>query len=95
LYWQGASTVLTRRRLGYDAAVWRELPRRLLVAALCAPAAMWPAASARFLGVRWRRAYAAGFVRAALGWRAADAARRAGVPARPLPPAQPSGRAAT
>jgi len=83
LYWQGASTVLTRRLLHEGGAVWRALPRRLLVAALFAPAALWPKASTRFLSVRWRRAYAAGFVRAALGWRATDAARRI---ARPIPP---------
>jgi glycosyltransferase involved in cell wall biosynthesis len=82
LYWQGASTVLTRRLLHDGGSVWRELPRRLLVAALFAPAALWPQASTRFLTARWRRAYAAGFVRAALGWRATDAARRLAVPAR-------------
>ena len=76
LYWQGASTVLTRRLLRDGGAVWRELPRRLLVAALLALAAPWPKCSTRFLAARWRRAYAAGFVRAALGWRASDAARR-------------------
>jgi glucosyl-dolichyl phosphate glucuronosyltransferase len=76
LYWQGASTVLTRRLLHDGASVWRELPRRLVVAALLAPAALWPSASPHFLALRWRRAYAAGFVRAALGWRATDAARR-------------------
>jgi glucosyl-dolichyl phosphate glucuronosyltransferase len=76
LYWQGASTVLTRRLLHDGGAVWRELPRRLLVAALFAPAALWPRASTRLLAASWRRAYAAGFVRAALGWRAADAAHR-------------------
>ena len=76
LYWQGASTVLTRRLLGNGAAVWRELPRRLVVAALFAPAGAWPKGSTRLLAARWRRAYAAGFVRAALGWRAGEAARR-------------------
>ncbi len=76
LYWQGASTVLTRRLLCDDGAVWRELPRRMLVAALFALAAPWPKRSTWFLAARWRQAYAAGFVRAALGWRASDAARR-------------------
>jgi glucosyl-dolichyl phosphate glucuronosyltransferase len=76
LYWQGASTVLTRRLLGDGAAVWRELPRRLVVATLFAPVGPWPKASTRLLAARWRRAYAAGFVRAALGWRASDAACR-------------------
>ena len=83
LYWQGASAVLTRRLLRDGGAVWRELPRRLSVAALFAPAALWPGASTRLLGLRWRRAYAAGFVRAALGWRVTDAARRI---ARSAPP---------
>jgi len=92
LHWQGASTVLTRRLLRDGAAVWRELPRRLLVAALFAPAALWPEASTRFLPARWRWAYAVGFVRAALGWRVTDAARRIGPPvpepiAMALPPA--------
>ncbi len=76
LYWQGASTVLTRRLLGDGAAVWRELPRRLLVAVVCAPAAFIPLTSTSWLGPRWRLAYATGFIRAALGWRATDAARR-------------------
>jgi len=80
LYWQGASTVLTRRSLHDPAAVWRELPRRLLIAALFAPIAVWPSTSSRCLGMRWRLAYAAGFVRAALGWRVTAAARRIAVP---------------
>lgn len=86
LYWQGASTVLTRRLLHDDGAVWRELPRRLLVTALFVPAILWPRASPRLLAVRWRLAYAAGFVRAALGWRATNAARSIALP----PPAAPS-----
>jgi len=80
LYWQGASTVLTRRMLRDGASVWRDLPRRLLVAALTAPMAFWPRASTRFLGARWRWSYAAGFIRAALGWHVTDAARRIGAP---------------
>ncbi len=97
LYWQGASTVLTRRLLGSRSGVWRELPRRLVVAALFSPFALWPASSTRCLAPRWRRAYAAGFARAALGWRATDAARRIGtvsptVPTAPCP--LPSARSA-
>ncbi len=80
LYWQGASTVLTRRMLHYQGSVWRELPRRILVALLCAPAAAWPRGSTRFLAMRWRFAYALGFARAALGWGVTAEARRAGVP---------------
>ena len=64
LYWQGFSTVLTRRSLGYP--VWRELPRRLAVALLYAPLAAIPKASTSLLEARWRLAYAAGFLRAAL-----------------------------
>ena len=66
LYWQGASTVLTRRALRQARAVWRELPRRLAVAALYAPAGLLPRNSPRLIGWRWRLAYAAGFIRAAL-----------------------------
>ena len=69
LYWQGVSTVLTRRLLGDAGAVWRELPRRLAVAALLAPFALLPEDSDVLLACRWRLAYAAGFVRAALGLR--------------------------
>jgi GT2 family glycosyltransferase len=66
LYWQGASTVATRRMLGHAAAVWRELPRRLAVELLTAPAGLLPASSTRLLGLRWRLAYARGFTRMAL-----------------------------
>lgn len=76
LYWQGASSVATRRLLGEGSAVWRALPRRLLVAALFAPAALLPPSSPRLIGARWRLAYSAGFIRAALGWEAAAAAER-------------------
>ncbi|MEO8713473.1 MAG: glycosyltransferase family 2 protein [Acetobacteraceae bacterium] len=76
LYWQGASCVVTRRLLGEGKAVWRALPRRVLVAALLAPAALIPRSSPRLIGPRWRLAYSAGFIRAALGWRAAAAAER-------------------
>jgi glycosyltransferase involved in cell wall biosynthesis len=84
LYWQGASTVLTRRLLRYGGAIWRELPRRIAVSILFAPAALLPRSSTLFLGARWRRAYAAGFVRAALGWHVTEAARRIGSPAPPV-----------
>ena len=81
LYWQGASTVLTRRLLRAPASVWRELPRRLVITVLFAPFALWPRSSPRCLAPRWRWAYAAGFVRAALGWRATEAARQIGTAA--------------
>ncbi len=67
LYWQGVSTVLTRKTLGYRMQVWKELPRRLAVALLYAPSALIPRSSTWLLSVRWRRAYAAGFVKAAFG----------------------------
>jgi glycosyltransferase involved in cell wall biosynthesis len=92
LYWQGASTVLTRRLLKQGGQVWRELPRRLLVATLLAPAGIWPNDSPRLIALRWRRAYAAGFVRAALGWRVTEAARAA---ARAVPSTSPIMRSAT
>jgi hypothetical protein len=81
LYWQGASTVLTRRMLHQADSVWRELPRRIAVAAVLAPAALMPRHSTLLLAARWRLAYAAGFIRAAFGWHAAEAAKsRAAVP---------------
>jgi glucosyl-dolichyl phosphate glucuronosyltransferase len=85
LYWQGASTVLTRRLLNRSGSVWRELPRRLLVAALFAPAALVPVHSTWLLGPRWRFAYASGFLRAALGWQAAETAQRQAVEQQPVP----------
>jgi glycosyltransferase involved in cell wall biosynthesis len=76
LYWQGISTVLTRRLLGRPGAVWRELPRRLAVAALLGPASLLPRQSTRLVNWRWRSAYASGFIRAALGhWPGIRAAR--------------------
>jgi glycosyltransferase involved in cell wall biosynthesis len=84
LYWQGASTVLTKRLLHDGGAVWRELPRRLMVAILFSPAALWPVGSTSCLGVRWRWSYAIGFVRAALGWHVTEAARKSARPS-PLP----------
>jgi glycosyltransferase involved in cell wall biosynthesis len=81
LYWQGASTVMTRRLLHQPERVWRELPRRLLVAALLGPVWLVPRRSTVLLGARWRVAYAVGFIRAALGWHATTAAiQQASVP---------------
>ncbi|HEY0185265.1 MAG TPA: glycosyltransferase [Rhodopila sp.] len=81
LYWQGASTVLTRRLLQQPGSVWRELPRRLLVACLLAPAVLIPRRSTLLLGARWRLAYATGFIRAAFGWHVTrSAVARAAVP---------------
>ena len=69
LYWQGVSTVISRRLLGYPGAVWRELPRRLLVALTCAPASLCRSDSPDWIAWRWRFAYARGFIRAAFRWR--------------------------
>ena len=81
LYWQGASTVLTRRLLQQPTSVWRELPRRLLVACLFAPSGLIPRRSTFLLSARWRLAYATGFVKAACGWHATEAAiEQAAVP---------------
>jgi glucosyl-dolichyl phosphate glucuronosyltransferase len=78
LYWQGVSTVRTRRLLGRPREVWRELPRRLVVAALLAPSALLPSHSIRLVALRWRFAYARGFIRAAFGWPAVASPRRTG-----------------
>ncbi len=67
LYWQGVSTVRTRRLLGRSGLVWRELPRRLLVEVLTLPFA-WtvPKQSTWLMALRWRHAYASGFTRETL-----------------------------
>lgn len=81
LYWQGASTVLTRRLLQQPQTVWRELPRRLLVACLLAPTSLIPRGSTFLIAARWRLAYATGFIRATFGWHATAAAiKRSAVP---------------
>jgi hypothetical protein len=67
LYWQGVSTVLTRRLLGRPGAVWRELPRRIVVAVVLAPCGLLPGRCTCLLHCRWRLAYALGFIRGALG----------------------------
>jgi glycosyltransferase involved in cell wall biosynthesis len=74
LYWQGASTVITRRMLGRS--VWREAARRAIVMVLFLPVALIPKDSVRLLALRWRFAYACGFMRAIWGWRAASSALR-------------------
>jgi hypothetical protein len=82
LYWQGASTVLTRRMLDQPHRVWRELPRRMAVLLLLGPTVLIPRRSTLLLAARWRVAYATGFVRAALGWDPTEAAEvAAAVPA--------------
>ncbi len=71
MHWQGVSAVLTRRTLGRSGAVWRELPRRLAVALLYGPTALFPRTSPLLIGMRWRLAYALGFLRGAVFWRMA------------------------
>ncbi len=67
LYWQGASTVRTRRLLGQGALVRREFPRRLIVEAITLPFTwLVPRHSTRLLALRWRHAYACGFTRETL-----------------------------
>ncbi len=65
LYWQGFSAVLTRCALGRPDAVRRELPRRIIVAALLGPTLLLPQRSPFLISLRWRAAYTAGFLRAA------------------------------
>ncbi len=69
LYWQGVSTVMTRRLLGEHGFVSRALGRRLAVTLLLLPAALVPPDSTWLIGPRWRLAYSWGFVRAAIGRR--------------------------
>jgi glycosyltransferase involved in cell wall biosynthesis len=76
LYWQGVSTVRTRRLLGRPGEVWRELPRRIAVAALLAPSALLPRHSTHLVPCRWRLAYALGFIHAAFGWGATGSPMR-------------------
>ncbi len=65
LYWQGASTVHTRRLLGDRRWVWRNLSRRLMVAMSLCWLALLPPNSTRLIGLRWRLAYSLGFLSAA------------------------------
>ena len=71
LYWQGISAVISRRLLGTPRAVWQELPRRIVVASLLSPFWLVPRHSGTLIALRWRAAYAAGFIRAACHWRLA------------------------
>ena len=80
LYWQGASTVATRRMLGQPEQVWREFPRRLAVEVLTGFAGLVPASSTSLLPLRWRLAYAQGFTRMAL----ANEQRKRSLPGRAL-----------
>lgn len=64
LYWQGLSRVRSGRILGEQAAMRREAIRRVIVFCLFAPVALIPARSHWLLALRWRWAYAQGFLRA-------------------------------
>lgn len=66
MYWQGASSVITRRLLGDGASVWWSLPRRAVVALTFLPAGLFSRHSVHWLGFRWRLAFSLGFLRAAL-----------------------------
>lgn len=80
LYWQGASTVATRRMLGQPEQVWHELPRRLVVEILTSASGLLPKHSTWLLPLRWRLAYAQGFTRMAL----AGEQKKRSLPARAL-----------
>ena len=64
MYWQGASSVATRRLIAGSQPIWWSLPRRLLVTVLFCPFVLLPRHSAKLLAYRWRLAYSLGFVRA-------------------------------
>ena len=64
---QAISTVWTRRILGEPSRNWIEAPRRLAVLLLTLPARVLPANSTALIGLRWRHAYAAGFLRGLFG----------------------------
>ena len=66
MYWQGVSSVATKRLIGGNRRIWWLLPRRLSVALLLAPTVLLPRHSVRLLACRWRLAYSIGFVRATL-----------------------------
>ena len=66
MYWQGVSSVATKRLIGGSRRIWWLLPRRLSVVLLLAPTVLLPRHSVRLLACRWRVAYSMGFVRAML-----------------------------
>lgn len=83
LFWHGAHAVATRRNLGQAGWVWPAAVRRLLVLLLCGPALLLPPGSARLMPLRWRAAYARGFLRQAFARRRRSLLRPAGRP--PMP----------
>ena len=66
LYWQGASTVFTKRLLGEHWSIYTQLTRRAVVCLLLLPGLLVSRNSTKFLSFRWRLAYSLGFVAAAL-----------------------------
>ena len=64
VYWQGSSRVNSGRILGEQATLRREALRRLVVFCLFAPVALIPKQSQGLIALRWRWAYAHGFLRA-------------------------------
>jgi GT2 family glycosyltransferase len=89
MHWQGVSAARSRRLGARWAALWQEAARRAVVAALFAPLGLIPSSHAMLIGARWRRAYAAGFLRGALGrLPATPTARATDGPAR-VPRSQP------
>ena len=68
LYWQGVSTVATRRLLGRPDLVWREFPAGSPSGSCARRRRRWRRRDGtRLLALRWRHAYARGFTRMALG----------------------------
>jgi len=63
MYWQGVSKVRSARSLGGAAEIRREAVRRLLVLLLLAPVALIPGHWTCLIALRWRLAYALGFLR--------------------------------
>jgi len=66
MYWQGISRVMSCRATNRSRNIWREVPRRATLAFLLAPLALIPDSRVCLISLRWRRAYAWGFVRAAM-----------------------------
>ena len=66
LYWQGVSTVFTKRLLGEYWSIYFQLARRVFVCLILLPGFLVSRDSTKFIACRWRLAYSLGFVKAAL-----------------------------
>lgn len=64
MYWQGISRVRSERVLAPQGRMRGEVLRRCVVLGVLAPVALVPVSLAWLMGLRWRWAYARGFVRA-------------------------------